>query len=32
RAIRDAGRDRWYTRYDLHVAAITRSYDWVKRE
>jgi heme-degrading monooxygenase HmoA len=30
-AIRDAGRDRWYTRYDLHVAEITRSYDWVKR-
>ena len=29
-AIRDAGRDRWYSWYDLHVAAITRSYDWVK--
>ena len=30
-AIRDAGRDRWYTHYDLHVAEVTRSYDWVKR-
>jgi heme-degrading monooxygenase HmoA len=29
-AIREAGRDRWYSRYDLHVAAITRSYDWAK--
>lgn len=29
-AIRDAGRDRWYRWYDLHVAAVTRSYDWVK--
>jgi heme-degrading monooxygenase HmoA len=29
-AIRDAGRDRWYSRYDLHVAAVTRSYDWAK--
>ena len=29
-AIRDAGRDRWYSHYSLHVAAITRSYDWQK--
>lgn len=27
-AIREAGRSRWYTHYDLHVAAVTRSYDW----
>ena len=30
KAIRDAGRDRWYSWYDLHVASVTRSYDWVK--
>ena len=29
-AIRDAGRDRWYSDYSLHVAEITRSYDWQK--
>ncbi len=29
-AIRDAGRDRWYTHYSLHVAQVTRSYDWQK--
>jgi heme-degrading monooxygenase HmoA len=29
-AIREAGRERWYSRYDLHVAAVTRSYDWAK--
>ncbi len=29
-AIRDAGRDRWYSDYSLHVAAVTRSYDWQK--
>jgi heme-degrading monooxygenase HmoA len=29
-SIRDAGRDRWYSWYDLHVASVTRSYDWVK--
>jgi heme-degrading monooxygenase HmoA len=29
-AIREAGRDRWYSRYNLHVAAVTRSYDWTK--
>ncbi len=27
-AIRDAGRDRWYASYSLHVANIERSYDW----
>lgn len=29
-AIRDAGRDRWYSEYSLHVAQVTRSYDWKK--
>ncbi len=29
-AIRDAGRGRWYSDYSLHVAAVTRSYDWSK--
>lgn len=29
-AIRDAGRDRWYSWYDLHVATVSRSYDWRK--
>jgi heme-degrading monooxygenase HmoA len=29
-AIRDAGRDRWYCDYSLHVAEVTRSYDWQK--
>lgn len=28
--IRDAGRDRWYNEYSLHVGEITRSYDWQK--
>ena len=28
--IRNEGRGKWYSRYDLHVAEITRSYDWVK--
>ncbi|MFC4293418.1 antibiotic biosynthesis monooxygenase family protein [Sphingorhabdus arenilitoris] len=32
RAIRDAGRDRWYSHYDLHVAATERSYDWEKAQ
>lgn len=27
----DAGRDRWYAHYSLHVGEITRSYDWEKR-
>jgi heme-degrading monooxygenase HmoA len=29
-AIRDAGRDRWYSDYSLHVAQVKRSYDWKK--
>lgn len=29
-AIRDVGRDRWYSSYSLHVAEVTRSYDWQK--
>lgn len=29
-AIRDAGRDRWYSEYSLHVAQVKRSYDWKK--
>lgn len=29
-AIREAGRGRWYRWYDLHVAAVTRSYDWAR--
>jgi heme-degrading monooxygenase HmoA len=29
-AIRDAGRDRWYSKYRLHVAEVMRSYDWQK--
>ena len=29
-AIREAGRARWYTDYALHVAEVTRSYDWKK--
>lgn len=29
-AIRDTGRDRWYSEYSLHVAEVTRSYDWQK--
>jgi heme-degrading monooxygenase HmoA len=29
-AIREMGRGRWYSRYDLHVAEVTRSYDWFK--
>lgn len=27
-AAREAGRGRWYARYDLHVAHVTRSYGW----
>ena len=27
-AIRDAGRDRWYVSYSLHISKIERSYDW----
>ena len=29
-AMRDAGRNRWYSDYSLHVAQVTRSYDWKK--
>lgn len=29
-AIRDAGRNRWYADYSLHVTSISRSYDWTK--
>ena len=29
-AIRDAGRDRWYTRYEVVVAAVSRDYRWHK--
>jgi heme-degrading monooxygenase HmoA len=29
-AIRDAGRDLWYSDYSLHVAHVRRSYDWKK--
>lgn len=28
KAIRDAGRDRWYSRYEVAVGAIDRSYRW----
>jgi heme-degrading monooxygenase HmoA len=28
RTMRDAGRDRWYRGYTLHVARIERSYGW----
>jgi heme-degrading monooxygenase HmoA len=31
-ATRDQGRGRWYLHYSLHVAEITRSYDWAKPE
>lgn len=30
KTIREAGRDRWYFEYALHVAEVTRSYDWQK--
>ncbi len=29
-AIRDQGRGKWYSHYHLHVATVSRSYDWVK--
>ena len=29
-ATREAGRGRWYKWYRLHVADITRSYDWTR--
>lgn len=30
--IRDLGRSRWYERYDLVVAEVTRDYDWHRTE
>lgn len=30
-AIREMGRERWYSFYSLHVAKIGRSYDWQKQ-
>ena len=29
-AIRERGRGVWYRSYSLHVAEVTRSYDWLK--
>lgn len=29
-AIREKGRERWYSSYSLHVASVERSYDWTK--
>lgn len=29
-AIREAGRDRWYTRYTMTIATVTRGYGWVR--
>lgn len=29
-SMRDAGRNQWYAHYSLHVAQVTRSYDWKK--
>ena len=29
-AVREAGRGRWYRWYRLHVAQISRSYDWTR--
>jgi heme-degrading monooxygenase HmoA len=31
-AIREMGRGKWYLHYSLHVAEVTRSYDWTKPE
>ena len=30
-AIKNAGLDIWYNDYSLHVAEVTRSYDWEKQ-
>jgi heme-degrading monooxygenase HmoA len=30
-AIRDAGREHWYSSYSLHVTSVGRSYDWGKQ-
>ena len=32
KAVRDAGRDRWYSSYTLDVALISRHYDWTKND
>ena len=29
-AVREAGRARWYTRYEVIVAAVTRDYAWTR--
>ncbi|MEO9601545.1 antibiotic biosynthesis monooxygenase [Parasphingorhabdus sp.] len=29
-AIREQGRDKWYSAYSLHVSRIERAYDWQK--
>jgi heme-degrading monooxygenase HmoA len=29
--IREQGRGQWYAHYNLHVAAVTRSYDWAQQ-
>lgn len=31
-AVREAGRDRWYSAYTLDVARISRHYDWTKND
>ena len=31
-AVREAGRGRWYDRYDLHVARVLRSHGWTRAE
>lgn len=31
-AVREVGRGRWYDRYDLHVAHVSRSYGWTRAE
>lgn len=32
KAVRDAGRNRWYSSYTLDVATIARSYDWSRND
>ena len=31
-AIREAGRDRWYRDFTVHIAQVSRSYGWTKTE
>lgn len=31
-AIRDAGRDRWYSEFTVHVSEVSRSYTWARPE